>query len=79
MCNIIIIINKKLTKKCDRVKKALIAVSASVCAGFLGLVVGVFLDETFGGASFTFTPFLSIVFVILTMGAFIICFNDKMK
>ena len=58
-------------------KKALIAVLASVCMGFIGLVLGVLLDETFGGASFTFTPVLSIIFVILTMGAFIIYFNDK--
>ncbi len=58
-------------------KKALIAVLASVCMGFIGLVLGVLLDETFGGASFTFTPALSIVFAILTMGAFIIYFNDK--
>ena len=58
-------------------KKVLIAVLASVCMGVIGLVVGVLLDETFGGASFTFTPALSIVFAILTMGAFIIYFNDK--
>ena len=60
-------------------KKVLIAVLASVCMGVIGLVVGVLLDETFGGASFTFTPALSIVFAILTMGAFIIYFNDKKK
>ena len=60
-------------------KKALIAVLASVCMGVIGLVLGVLLDETFGGASFAFTPALSIVFAILTMGAFIIYFNDKKK
>ena len=60
-------------------KKALIAVLASVCMGFIGMVLGVLLDETFGGASFTFIPILSIVFAILTMGAFIIYFNDKKK
>ena len=60
-------------------KKVLIAVLASVCMGVIGLVVGVLLDETFGGASFTFTPALSIVFALLTMGAFIIYFNDKKK
>ena len=59
--------------------KALIAVLTSVCMGFIGLVLGVLLDEFFGGASFTFTPALSIVFAILTMGAFIIYFNDKKK
>ena len=60
-------------------KKALIAVLTSVWMGFIGLVLGVLLDEFFGGASFTFTPALSIVFAILTMGAFIIYFNDKKK
>ena len=60
-------------------KKVLLSVLASVCMGVIGLVVGVLLDETFGGASFTFTPALSIVFAILTMGAFIIYFNDKKK
>ena len=60
-------------------KKAVIAVFASVCMGFIGLVLGVFLDETFGGASFIFTPVLSIISAILTMGAFIIYFNDKKK
>ena len=43
------------------------------------MVLGVLLDETFGGASFTFTPGLSVIFAILTMGAFIIYFNDKKK
>ena len=60
-------------------KKALIAVLTSVCMGFIGLVLGVLLDETFGGASFSFTPALAIVLAILTMGAFIIYFNDKKK
>ena len=46
---------------------------------FIGLVIGVFLDETFGGASFTFTPVLSIIFVVLTMGAFIIYYNENKK
>ena len=60
-------------------RKALISVLASVCMGFIGLVLGVLLDETFGRANFTFTPALSIVFVILAMGAFIIYYNDKKK
>ena len=50
-----------------------------VCMGFIGLVLGVLLDETFGGASFSFTPALAIILAILTMGAFIIYFNDKKK
>ena len=60
-------------------KKELITVLASVCMGVIGLVVGVFLDETFGGASFTFSSVLPIIFAILTKGAFIIYFNDKKK
>lgn len=53
-------------------KKVLIAILTSLLMGFIGLVIGVFLDETFGGADFAFSPALSIIFVIITMGAFII-------
>ena len=60
-------------------KKALIAVLTSICMAFIGLVIGVLLDETFGGASFIFTPVLSIIFVVLTMGAFIIYYNENKK
>ena len=52
--------------------KILSAILTSALMGFVGLVVGVFLDETFGGASFEFSPFLSVIFVIVTMGAFIL-------
>lgn len=55
-----------------RLKKVLIAIVTSLFMGFIGMAIGVFLDETFGGASFTITPVLSIIFVIITMGAFII-------
>ena len=60
-------------------KKIIIAVLTSICMSFIGLVLGVLLDETFGGSSFTFAPVLSIIFSSLTMGAFIIYFNDKSK
>ena len=60
-------------------KKELITVLASVCMGVIGLVVGIFLDETFGGASFKFSPVLPIIFAILTKGAFTIYSNDKKK
>ena len=53
-------------------KKVWIAIITSLFMGFIGMVIGVFFDETFGGASFTFTPVLTIIFVIITMGAFII-------
>ena len=53
-------------------KKVWIAIIASLFMGFVGMVIGVFFDETFGEASFAFTPVLTIIFVIITMGAFII-------
>ncbi len=53
-------------------KKVLIAILTSLLMGFIGLVIGVFLDETFGGTDFAFSSALSIIFVIITMGAFII-------
>jgi len=49
-----------------------IAILTSLFMGFVGLVLGIFIDETFGGASFTITPVVVIVFVIITMGAFIL-------
>lgn len=58
-------------------KKAMIAVLASLCMGFVGLVLGVLLDETFGGSNFVFAPVLVVVFVVLTMGGFVIYFNDN--
>lgn len=60
-------------------KRICIAVLTSLFMGFVGLLVGTFLDDFFSGVSFTFTPVLSIIFVILTMGAFIIYFNDMKK
>ena len=59
--------------------KVWIAVVASLFMGFIGLVVGIFLDETFGGSSFTITPVLTIIFVVITMGAFIIHSIEKKK
>ena len=59
--------------------KALLALVASLFMGFVGLIVGVFVDEIFGGVNFEFTPYVSIVFVIITMGTFIIYFNEKKK
>lgn len=53
-------------------KKVLLAIVTSLVMGFIGMVIGVLLDEYFGGASFAFTPVISIIFVIITMGAFII-------
>ena len=45
--------------------------------GFVGLIVGVLVDEVFGGVNFEFTPYISIVFVIITMGAFILHSIEK--
>jgi len=53
-------------------KKSIVAVLISLLIGFVGLVVGVFIDEIFGGVNFEFTPYISIIFVVVTMGAFII-------
>ena len=53
-------------------KKSIVAVLISLLIGFVGLVVGVFIDEVFGGVSFELTPYISIIFVVVTMGAFII-------
>lgn len=58
-------------------RKVLPAIFASLFMGFVGLVVGVFVDEVFGGVNFEFTPYISIVFVIITMGAFILHSIEK--
>lgn len=60
-------------------KKTLIAIVTSLFMGLVGLIVGVLVDEVFGGVNFEFTPYISTVFVIVTMGAFIIYFNEKKK
>ena len=57
--------------------KALLALVASLFMGFVGLIVGVVVDEIFGGVNFEFTPYISIVFVIITMGAFILHSIEK--
>ena len=58
-------------------RKVLLAIFASLFMGLVGLVVGVFIDEVFGGVNFEFTPYISIVFVIITMGAFILHYIEK--
>lgn len=58
-------------------RKVLLAIFASLFMGLVGLVVGVFVDEVFGGVNFEFTPYISIVFVIITMGAFILHSIEK--
>ena len=60
-------------------KKIIIAIFSSLFMGFVGLIVGVFIDESFGGMNFEVIPYVSIVFVIVTMGAFAIYFNEKNK
>lgn len=59
--------------------KVLTAVVTSLFMGFIGLVIGIFLDETFGGSSFAITPVLTIIFVVITMGAFIIHSIERKK
>lgn len=58
-------------------RKVLLAIFASLFMGLVGLVVGVFVDEVFGGVNFEFIPYISIVFVIITMGAFILHSIEK--
>ena len=58
-------------------RKVLLAIFASLFMGLVGVVVGVFIDEVFGGVNFEFTPYISIVFVIITMGAFILHSIEK--
>ena len=58
-------------------RKVLLAIFASLFMGLVGLVVGVFVDEVFGGVNFEFTPYISIVFVIITIGAFILHSIEK--
>jgi len=58
-------------------KKALTAILASLFMGFIGIVLGELANEFFGAADIEFIPYISTVFVIITMGAFIIYYNDK--
>ena len=58
-------------------RKVLLAIFASLFMGLVGLIVGVLVDEVFGGVNFEFTPYISIVFVIITMGAFILHSIEK--
>lgn len=58
-------------------RKVLLAIFASLFMWLVGLVVGVFVDEVFGGVNFELTPYISIVFVIITMGAFILHSIEK--
>ena len=58
-------------------RKVLFAIFASLFMGLVGLIVGVLVDEVFGGVNFEFTPYISMVFVIITMGAFILHSIEK--
>lgn len=63
-------------------KKIRTSVLISLVVAFIGLVIGVLLDELFDGTdAFIFTIILPIVFVIVTMGAFILhsIENNKSK
>lgn len=58
-------------------KKILIAIFTSLFMGFVGMILGAIADEIFGGVNFEFIPYVSIVFVIISMGTCIIYYNDK--
>lgn len=68
-CDMIRMTNRNLTKECDYMGKAILAVIVTLIVGYLGTVVGLELlgnwDE-FG-----------LLIAIAVMGAFIIYFNDK--
>ena len=51
-------------------RKVLFAIFASLFMGLVGLIVGVLVDEVFGGVNFEFTPYISIVFVYYHNGSF---------
>ena len=54
-------------------KKIRTSVLVSFVVAFIGLVIGVLLDELFDGTdAFVFTIILPIVFVVISMGAFIL-------
>mgnify|MGYP003457699842 CR=1 FL=1 len=54
-------------------KKIRTSVLVSLVVAFIGLVIGVLFDELFDGAdAFIFTIILPIVFVVISMGAFIL-------
>ena len=54
-------------------KKIRTSVLVSLVVAFIGLVIGVLLDELFDGTdAFIFTIILPIVFVVISMGAFIL-------
>lgn len=59
-------------------KKISTSVLISLVVGFVGLVIGVLLDELFDGTdAFIFTIILPIVFVVISMGAFILHFIEN--
>lgn len=61
--------------------RILIAVVSSLGMAFVGLLLGSLLDSYFGGVTWSFMPFIAIVFAIITMGSFIIksIENNKRK
>ena len=63
------LINRKLTKECDYMGKAILAAIVTLIVGYLGMVVGL---ELLGN----WVEF-GLLIAIAVMGAFIIYFNDK--
>lgn len=58
-------------------KKILTAIFTSLFMGFVGMILGAIADQIFGRVDFEFIPYVSIVFVIISMGSCIIYYNDK--
>ena len=61
--------NRKLTKECDYMGKAILAAIVTLIVGYLGTVVGLELLGNWGE--------FGLLIAIAVMGAFIIYFNDK--
>ncbi len=49
-----------------------LAIITTLVMAFTGVIIGIGLDGYFGGATISFSPILSVVFAVATMGAFII-------
>ena len=61
-------------------KKIVAAILTSFFLGFIGLLVGIFLDEFMDGTdAFICSILVQIVFVIVTMGAFVLHSIEKNK
>ena len=64
------ILNKNLTKECDCMGKAILAMVVTVIVGFMSSAIF---------ANWVNAPEWGVILAVAVMGAFIIYFNDKKK